>query len=190
MARFIHQDSAADRPSEETAQSQPPALPSLTVTSQDGVITLALHQGLTDGTHFFVRVTAETIAILKKWGADIDNLAKAADALMKNLNQIPMPKAVPEEELERQRTRLSQHKQALIAFLKLRRESVSRAEIIRHCDIPAGSLSAILGEPEFVQVEHGMWALRGILLKCPERQSKRQEGFIKEKPGASEPPEK
>jgi hypothetical protein len=133
----------------------------------------------------FVRVKPETLEILKKWGADVDMLAQAADAFMKNLNQVPIPRSLSVDEFESQRTRISEHKKKLIDFFTMRPSPAPRQLILGMTGIPPGSLSTVLREPEFAQTEHGMWTLRSLLPfggKSPEELAKELAESKKKRP--------
>ena len=57
------------------------------------------------------------------------------------------------------RTSMSAHKRKLVAFLETTR-SATRAEILSLTGIPDGSLSQLLREEDFEQLERGLWALK------------------------------
>ncbi len=58
-----------------------------------------------------------------------------------------------------ERLPLLKHKQRIIAYMRGKRQPVTRKEIISETLVPAGSLSSILKAREFEQIGHGLWQL-------------------------------
>ncbi len=66
----------------------------------------------------------------------------------------------PETRAKEARIPLAQRRLALLHFLAKNGPS-TRTQILAGTGIPAGSLSALLADPEIVSAGHGIWRLRG-----------------------------
>jgi hypothetical protein len=84
-------------------------------------------------------------------------LAKAMEELA--AAQEEMRRLSAEAEREEARVPLDRHRETLIAFLAKKGPS-TRREITAATPIPAGSLSLLLRDQRFEQVQHGLWRLR------------------------------
>jgi hypothetical protein len=146
----------------KTAPGWPAGVITISTGDKEHSPSLQLVNAISSGTHHLAHVSPATLELLEKWGLDVDDLVKAADRFFTSIGMRPVdhePQPTTDVEHQAVRIRMSQRKGQLIEFLGRQPGPVTRAFIVLHAGIPAGSLSALLREPEFMQTEHGMWAL-------------------------------
>ena len=97
-------------------------------------------------------------------------LQKLPEADRRELEEIDatvqaIDRAVAQHGYRPQRVPLSQRRQVLRDFLAAH-QPATRADILAGTNIPAGTLSALLAEPEFSSSSHGLWGLTPPPTEC------------------------
>jgi hypothetical protein len=101
----------------------------------------------------------ELLAEYKRLEELIQFIGRIADEERTNF-KLPPPPLPDDFFADLPRVPLLTHKRKLIDFLRKSKSPVSRKQILAATTIPAGSLSSILKDDEFEQVEHGLWKLK------------------------------